>query len=352
MLDNPFRMSSGLATPLRLEVCQQIHAAALAAAISDRAEADEIPSSIDPVTLLARVRSLGLNAILLHPEIIEQYFAGVTLAVYLTIQRLYCSRIERSIHMIWTIINAMAQQAQASALSYEAIWAICVFLRKRRMRATRVSLEPMATTWWIILLPSEDDTTAEEAFPSLVCVFDETSRLVMAFRAVMPLSLPEAIALALYDTLLLYRTPSREAPAAIIWHVPERLVVDEVLPCALQPCCSRLGIRLERRCAPSFAQSLRQRWMQEVVTRHLRSQRWLSAFDSYLHMAIAPAVFKKSVTGTLLPWSDIQEILVGISLYCACCYPAIQQRSLPREPSSIEGTSIEMISYAIGLVFP
>ncbi len=285
MLDNPFHASFELSMPLRLEVCQQIHVDALAAVMSAKVKTSEVPSSVDPIVLRERVRSLGSDASLLHPTTIEQIFAGVTLAVYLTVQHLYCSRIGRRVRTVWTIINAMAQHAQASPISYEAIWALCLFLQKRRMQMTRVAIQRMAATWWIIFLPGEVDVNGEEKFPSLVCVFDETSRLVIAFRARMSLSLSETSALALHDALVLHRYPYREVPAAVIWYTPERLIVDDALPWTSQNCCSRLGLPFERQCTPPFAQTFRQQWMREVAVRHLKPRHWLSAFDSYLHKA-------------------------------------------------------------------
>ena len=283
MSSNPFSVSSAISTPLRLEICQQIHMTALAAIASKKGSIDEMPSSIDSIAMQQHVRRIGNDAYLLHPTIIEQCFTGVTLAVYLSIQKLYCSRIERRISMVWIILNRMARQAHVPSLSYEAVWAICTSLQDRRMRMTGVSTEQIASTWWIILLSEEGKADRDYAFFPLVCVFDEISRLVMAFRVMTSSQSHEAVHLALYDALVLHRHPSRNVPSAVTWYLPERLVVDATLPFAGQDCCAQLGVHLERQCAPSFAQTLRQRWMHEVMIRNLKPQRWLSAFDSYLH---------------------------------------------------------------------
>jgi hypothetical protein len=187
--------------------------------------------------------------------------------------------------MVWSILNAMAQQARAPSLSYEAVWAICVSLQNRRTRITNVSIERIASTWWIILLPEEVSTDGENTFSSLVCVFDEVSRLVMAFRAMTSSQSPESVHLVLYDALMLHRHPARNVPSALTWYLPERFVVDAALPFAGQHCCAQLGVHLERQCTHPFAQTLYQQWVHEATIRHLKPQRWLSAFDSYLHKA-------------------------------------------------------------------
>ncbi len=283
MVCNPFSVSSERSTPLRLEVCQRIHTTALAAVALKKGIIDEIPSTIDPIAIQQHARHIGNDAYLLHPMIIEQCFTGVTLEVYLSIQKLYCSRIERRISMIWIILNAMAQRAHAPSLSYEAVWAICVSLQDQRRRMTGVSVVRIASTWWITLLPEEARTDGEDAFSSLVCVFDETSRLVMAFRTMASSQSPEAVHLALYDALVLHRHPSRNVPSALTWYLPERLIVDAALPFAGQQCCAQLGLHLERQCRPLFAQTLHQKWKHEAAVRHLKPQRWLPTFDSYLH---------------------------------------------------------------------
>ncbi len=140
MIVNPFLLTGPLTTVLESEDCQRIHYHALRAAIRG-IHPRAAPESLLLGALQARSRLDGAEVYLFHPTEIERLFAGVTLAVYRAIRTLYCSRLGRSIRMVWQILCAMASAAGAAAISYEAIWALCLHLEARRRASLEVQLD-------------------------------------------------------------------------------------------------------------------------------------------------------------------------------------------------------------------
>src|SRR5712692_7666075 len=107
MSSNPFLASGSSTVALEREDCQRIHYHALRAAVRGmRPEA--LPESLPLSELRERFQRYGAEAYLFHPTDIERLFAGTTLAVYRTVRSLYCSRLGRSIKMVWRVLCAMA----------------------------------------------------------------------------------------------------------------------------------------------------------------------------------------------------------------------------------------------------
>ncbi len=122
MIPNPFLISGSQEPPIGTEDCQRIHYHAIQMATRG-IRPHAIPESLPLATLLERARLNGAETYLFHPADIESLFAGVTLAVYRTIRTLYCSRLGRSIRMVWQILSAMATDAGAAMIPYETVWA-------------------------------------------------------------------------------------------------------------------------------------------------------------------------------------------------------------------------------------
>src|SRR6266566_9242918 len=159
-MTNPFRSTSVFNLPLALEVCQQMHAAALLRAARDM-EADAVPRSVPVARLRELLHRFGPEVCLAHPAEIEQRFRGVTLSVYERIAALHCSRLARSIQVVTRILDAMARCANRPPIHEEAIWAICLYLDERRRQQTSVTTEQLDATWWIGDIVSGAPDTAE-----------------------------------------------------------------------------------------------------------------------------------------------------------------------------------------------
>ena len=138
---NPFVDQSPLNAPLQQELCQRIQYEAWSKAARQPDKATPFPQSLDAAQLRSQRQRLGRASLLVHPADIDWMFAGVTLAVYQAIEHLYCSRHERSILMVWRLVNAMARHAGVPPLAYEAVWSICLFLQERHLQATALLLE-------------------------------------------------------------------------------------------------------------------------------------------------------------------------------------------------------------------
>ena len=92
MNGNPFWSQSALNSALRKELCQQIHYEAVRAATRGRYP-ENVPAHISIMRLQQSARMQGQDVCIWHPADLDQVFEGVTLAVYQTIESLYCSRL-------------------------------------------------------------------------------------------------------------------------------------------------------------------------------------------------------------------------------------------------------------------
>ncbi len=285
---NPFCSGSSFNRPLTLETCQQIHAAALERVT--RGDISRVPSSIPASMLSLSRRRYGPEVCLVHPAEIERVFRGVTLAVYQEIESLYCLRPERSIWMITQILKGWAAQCGVPPLEEEAVWAICLYLDERRAEQTEVHIEREATTWWLGTLfasdaaPSRDDATRDDAWPTVVAIFDMVRSNILAFGTGSSKSCAEQSALALYDALCAARRPAPRTASGLKWYVPTRLLTQVRLPDGCEAACASLGIQVESTAhADEHAVTLGEQWRLLTTQRRIAPARWAIAFDSYLN---------------------------------------------------------------------
>jgi hypothetical protein len=286
MTRNPFRESSTSEKPLERELCQRLHYEALVRAMRG-CHAEVVPSTIDLSLLRQRARLLGGEVYLYPPEAVECLFAEISIGVYRMIVELYCSRLERSIDIVWKITQALAHEAGRADVPFETVWALCMHLEEHRRHETETSVEREATTWWISSLCC-DETGQSEAGTScqhaIICLLDLTRETVLAFRVVDNSYISNAYGLVLYDALVAQRRPGRDAAAGLTWLVPERLIVEHEATQDYREGCARLGIRLEKKpTSPAFFHTLQAGFQREVSNRRLRVDRWAEMFDSYLH---------------------------------------------------------------------
>jgi hypothetical protein len=287
MSRNPFCETGEGTQPLDRELCQRLHYKALEQAMGG-CHTDAVPSTVDLSVQRQHSRLFGREAYLYHPESVERLFAGISLGVYRLIVELYCSRLERSMNMVWRIVQALALGAGRAGISYEAVWAVCMHLEEQRRRETGVALEQDTATWWIIpLFYEEKNRCAEQTHNQhmIVCLLDLAREVVLAFRVVDRQHMSDALGLVLYDALVGQRQPYRAA-AGLSWHVPERLIVEQGLSQDCLEGCMLLGITCETKQEPPvFFQAIQVGFRREVTNRRLRVDQLTIVFDSYLHKA-------------------------------------------------------------------
>ena len=103
--------------------------------------------------------------------------------MYRTIVELYCSRLERSMNMVWKIVHALALGAGRASISYEAVWAVCLHLEEQRRRETMVVLTQDFTDWSILSLRlAGKNRRTGEADHLILCLLDIVRETVLAFR--------------------------------------------------------------------------------------------------------------------------------------------------------------------------
>jgi hypothetical protein len=270
--------------PLDRDLCQRIHYQALVRAARG-CHTEEVPSTVDLTRLRELGQLLGSEVYLSHPQMLERLFTGVSLGIYRMIVELYCSRLERSIAMVWRIVRARA--AGRIDIPYEAVWALCMHLEEHRRHETEVTIERDNSAWWLFSLRCEEEEQTGKGWNGqrlIVCLLDLASEDVIAFRVVDARHVGAAYGLVVYDALLEWRHPGRHSAAGLIWRVPERLIVEGELPRGPQEGCSRLGMVLEtRRDPPPLWHRLQTDFRREIVGRGLGADQLADAFDTYLH---------------------------------------------------------------------
>jgi hypothetical protein len=266
-------------------LCQRIHYEAIERAING-SHTDAVPSTVDLLRLRERARLFGREAYLYHPEAVERIFDGFSLEMYRTIVELYCSRLERSMNMVWKIVHALALGTGRASISYEAVWAVCLHLEEQRQRETTVALTQDSTDWSMLSLRLERENQHTEGTDHLIlCLLDLAREAVLAFRVVDQEHVNEALGLVLYDALVGQRQPGR-VPAGLSWRIPERLITQQELQHDCLKGCTRLGIPCEtQQDLPVFFQTIQEGFKREVTNRGLKVDQWATLFDSYLHKA-------------------------------------------------------------------
>ncbi len=286
MNNNPFLKASKLNLPLSQDNCQQIHFSALRAA-ANGLQQSSIPAPVAATYEFLRQNHLyGGEAYLVHPADVDRIFSGVTLAVYKTIEELYCCRLERSVQTIYQILNKMAIQAGVPPLEYEAAWAICLYLEERRQANSDVTTERVETIWQVIRLnPDVNIQNGSDVYrPTLVCVLDVNSSRILSFRVARDEGeIEESAGLAIYDAIVSQRIPAQDGVAGLVWRLPARLATKTNLPQDTQKALSRMGIRIEPVCVTGpLLESLRGNWDADLADRILQKNHFNVIFDNYL----------------------------------------------------------------------
>ena len=238
-------------------------------------EQPALPQSLNIAHLRLQRQRFGRTSLLVHPADVEKMFAGITLVLYQTIEHLYCSRHERSIPLVWRLVNAMAQHAGVLPVTYEAVWSICLFLEERRLRATAPLLKRMEAQWWIVSLDYEQH--------SIFCLVDATHTQVLAFHTGASQEMLPPYERVLYSAVVSLRHPTSDAPSGLSWSLPRDLFTENVVSPTFREACTHLGIALtERQERHPFVQTLYEGWNHEYRQRNLPARRWAEAFDHYL----------------------------------------------------------------------
>jgi hypothetical protein len=261
---------------LQRELCQRIHYEALL--LAERGVLPEtIPQTVNLPLLRHRAQLLGREIYLQHPATIDALFAGVSLAAYQLVEELYCSRFERSISLVWRIVEAMSHQAQVATIPYETVWALCMHLHEQRKLEAEVTLQAEDTTWQITQIPFEPggQPPTEHRRVVFVSAIDLAREVVLAFRLTDHSGIQAASGLVIYDALVQHRRPSRDGAAGLAWHVPREIVTQQPLTQDCQDGCKRLGIQIaSSQETPPWVQSLQTHWQQEIGHRSLPEYRW------------------------------------------------------------------------------
>ncbi len=274
-----------LDTPLTMEMYQRMHATALQRTMRGL-HLHAAPDHIDVEQLKQFVARIGFDGCLIHPSDVERIFAGVTLKTYQTIREIYCSRLGRSIAIVYRILQRLCQQESLPIPTYEAVWAVCLYLEKRRRESVDVSVVRTTGAWWIgTLSPAVRIPVEKDAFylPGIVCIIDTQTQHMLAFRIAPLDTLAESIPLALYDAIAAQRQPHPFALAGLLWQLPRRIITEETLSRECSTICKRMGIQVETTmCTQPLLEALRDTWATGLDGRILPRSQCAAILDSFL----------------------------------------------------------------------
>ncbi len=288
MSGNPFLVPTPMTTVLDREDCQRLHYQALQAAVrGSRPEA--LPASVPLSELRERARFDGAEVYLAHPADIERLFAGITLEVYRTVRSLFCSRLGRSIKMVWRMLCAMACAAGVESIPYETIWALCLSLEERRLESVTVPVERGEETWWVGLTTPDisiQQGTATAYRPAIAWCVEASAPRALSF-CIAPLDMAgDNAARALYDAIMAHRRPQARVPTGLIWHLPERIMTTVPLSRPCVAACRRAGIQVEASTAAiPLLEHIRKTWEHGVAGRTLLARHCAGLLDAFLHRA-------------------------------------------------------------------
>ena len=247
MIPNPFLLSGSQEPPIGTEDCQRIHYHAIQMATRG-VRPNAIPESLPLAALLASARLNGAETYLFHPADIERLFAGVTLAVYRTIRTLYCSRLGRSIRMVWHILSAMATDAGAAMIPYETVWAICLHMEELRRHHVEVQIERGKDIWWIGQT-TPDITVLEGSTvryqPAITWCLETGNVRVLAFRITSREASREQVQPVLYDAIMAHRRPHPRVATGLLWHLPGGIHTTVPFSLSCHVACARGKIGVE-----------------------------------------------------------------------------------------------------------
>jgi hypothetical protein len=281
-LTNPFQMVSVLNHELSLENCQRIFFDAARSAPRH---------TLDPQGLLQHLRGIeclyGSEVYLLHPYEIQQMFHGITLPVYQTVKRLFCTPLFRTHQTIWQILEAWAREVNATIPTAEAVWALCEYLRTDRDEQFSPRIEQTEVQWYIgvmrleTLIQRQGNTPTT---PSFVCVVSDVPEHVLAFRRYDEgVRTNEIIAQTLYEALISQRRPEMLAPSGLAWRVPATLASAIPLPSDVQHCCASLQLPIEAaKTSPALMSDLHGTWIRSLAGRTIAEEWFEAILDNYL----------------------------------------------------------------------
>jgi hypothetical protein len=272
-------------TPLSIEARQRVYCAAL-----DAAEHGLYPQALPKDLPLSEFRHLrrqyGPSINIVRPEYVERVFGGVTLALYRRIEELYCSRVGRSIRTVAMIVQKESGMTTTSPVTYEAVWAICLYLERRRVSAVEVSIAPERAKWDLfhispdVKIRDQDGSTFR---PAVVCVEEPALNRILGFRVANPAKSGDASPLATYDALASLRQPGLGAAAGLVWSLPEQITVDGVINLELRKACGRLGIPVSAESRDSaLQQALNGLWWRDISTMIFAHSEFEILFDTHL----------------------------------------------------------------------
>lgn len=285
-IPNPFLTSAMLNDPLALEQCQELHTWAVWQAILGRSD-ESIPDTVPVPALRHWLRWYGRSCVVSEREVVRQIFEGISLGLYRTIENLYCRKWRRSARMVWRMLQAMARHAARPEISYEAVWAICVHLSKKREAATAVTQTFSTAPWWIgAIWPPVLLQTPERVpyHPALVCVLEMHSPRVLAFRLVCPDAVEDAVPLVLYEALVAQRQPARDGAAGLRWPWPSYLLSEIAITERCRHSCAALALSIQQVVGdhPPVLEALNSYWAQTPADRVLSEAHFALQTDTYL----------------------------------------------------------------------
>jgi hypothetical protein len=315
-------------------ICRRIHYSALCD-YRDGLAYFPIPQTL-PLQgdLLRSVKHFG-NDILIYPnQKIRHIFQGITLGDFEQIEDLFCSPLLLSVPTVFQILTRRNQHSSSRNVSYEAVWAICNYLRDLRNEVTRVDCIYDQPDWLVSMNRIPRKLIKGEGLVPLaiITVISSTTDEVIGFR---PTSFEEpgdAVGLALYDAIILNRQPSPSAYGnhGLIWSLPQKILVDFELPTRIFSAITDLKIKIIRSTLDSEVLTLiRSPWTKDLFFRKVSVHQIDHIFGNFLKNKMKFSPIKE-----ILKKNHEFRKLTGFNYDPASIFPELRNL-LPVYPASI-----------------
>ena len=283
MLSNRVILENALLQP---DMQQRILFVALQTAVTQQ-RITNTPSRFDLNQLREQERMWGADIYLCHPHDVQQLFTHVTSATYGQIQTLYLERHGRTIPMVHKILNRFLAVKDQPPISYEAVWAVCLYLHQRWLETTTVTYKFENTSWQIIQFALKEEVWQNflEEPIYVTVVINLARQIVCAYRISGQNHKARDLHLTLYDALVIGRRPDSKGAAGLLWSFPQQIMM-QAYDQTLEAFCADLGINIvfEPSSATQFTQSLiNQAWVQGLETKLNSKQRVATLFGTHLY---------------------------------------------------------------------
>jgi hypothetical protein len=236
--------------------------------------------------MMSAVRTVGPSFLIIHPIEIASIFEGVDISIYSFIDRLCCSRADRSISMVTQIVNQRQKSMNLPAISQLSVWAICMYLLPKHNETLGVSKE-YQSKWLIDVINWQIHVTSRTMKlyqPSAVTVVDIDKRRVISLEICQSKEISNASALAVLNAAVSQRIPSKDGFAGLAWCLPQKVITNIALDPKVKRFLKDVDIDfVEAEERSSIVSEIQGVWEKDLRNREITERKFSLILDNFLY---------------------------------------------------------------------